>query len=911
MRKLKALWRSAFDIREGERLRVLFMALYLFLVLFAHYILKPISRSMFVTTFGSKELPYLYVLIALVGGVMATLYTKVAMRASLKQAVGLTMALSAVSLLLLAWLLPYRWRWLVYGFNLWAQLFGVVTVAQGWLVAANVFSSREAKRVYGLVGLGAVAGGWTGALFTTATIKLLGNYRLLVIGAVLVGLAYVAFRLTIGRGSAMPAAVKAAEGEKESFSTRDIFSSIWRHRYLQVIAGIIVVTYVVDQLVEFQLQAAGEAAYGSDPTAYTRFLSTYMLVQNTLTFFLQFVFTGVVVHHLGVGGTLKLMPVCLAVASIVPFFMPNVWSAAAVRLTEAASRYSVNKAAMELLYLPLPVELRNRTKAFVDVFGDRLGRGLAGALLILLATISFDATKLPLLVMGLAGIWIWLTVRAQKEYVLTIRKRLESRRLDLESLRVSVQDPSLMRLLDETARGGSARQASYALSVLAEAPGYDLARLLAELAESPLVPVRNKVYELARAIRTPGLLDNAVRETRSGQRGVAAEAVAYVLAVSPEAPALAREFVNHADPFVVESALNAMASQPDMVHELITDEWLSERAGDPDPERRRMAAIAVGVRGDEGTEVVHRLLGDLDLKVASAACRAAGRLKNRAYVPEVVSKLADARLRGTAIDALAAYGTRICGTLGDLLEDDAAPIAIRRHIPRVLRLVADQRSADVLLRCISQRNLILRAAALRALSRLRETAPGLDYGPAFVTKQILDEAKNYYELHAALSSLRGQTNRRSAAGLLVLSIEERLQQTLERLFRLLGLRYPPKEIYAAYLGVHRRRRDQYAAALDFLENVLERDLKRVLLPLLEDSGDLLEKGRDLFGLEVKSPEQAVRELIRSGDPWLVACAMAAAADLKLRNLAGDIREASRGAGAEVCQVALAAQAALT
>jgi hypothetical protein len=39
--------------------------------------------------------------------------------------------------------------------------------------------------------------------------------------------------------------------------------------------------------------------------------------------------------------------------------------------------------------------------------------------------------------------------------------------------------------------------------------------------------------------------------------------------------------------------------------------------------------------------------------------------------------------------------------------------------------------------------------------------------------------------------------------------------------------------------------------------------------------------------------------------------MAAAADLKLRNLAGDIREASRGAGAEVCQVALAAQAALT
>jgi len=38
--------------------------------------------------------------------------------------------------------------------------------------------------------------------------------------------------------------------------------------------------------------------------------------------------------------------------------------------------------------------------------------------------------------------------------------------------------------------------------------------------------------------------------------------------------------------------------------------------------------------------------------------------------------------------------------------------------------------------------------------------------------------------------------------------------------------------------------------------------------------------------------------------------MAAAAELKLRNLAPDIAEAARGAGAEVNQVAISAQAAL-
>ena len=57
---------------------------------------------------------------------------------------------------------------------------------------------------------------------------------------------------------------------------------------------------------------------------------------------------------------------------------------------------------------------------------------------------------------------------------------------------------------------------------------------------------------------------------------------------------------------------------------------------------------------------------------------------------------------------------------------------------------------------------------------------------------------------------------------------------LERLFRLLGLKYPPKEMHAAYLALHRKKTDEYTAAIEFLDNVLERELKRILLPLLDE-----------------------------------------------------------------------------
>jgi hypothetical protein len=87
-------------------------------------------------------------------------------------------------------------------------------------------------------------------------------------------------------------------------------------------------------------------------------------------------------------------------------------------------------------------------------------------------------------------------------------------------------------------------------------------------------------------------------------------------------------------------------------------------------------------------------------------------------------------------------------------------------------------------------------------------------------------------------------------------------------------------------------------------------LKRVLLPLLDAPEHLAERGRDLFGLEVPDAQAALRELIRSRDPWLAACAIAAAAEMRLRNLAPDISQAANGSEPELDAVARSAQSVL-
>ncbi|MEK7407473.1 MAG: hypothetical protein AAB225_20540, partial [Acidobacteriota bacterium] len=507
MRAIRAYWRSTFDIREGERLRTLFLALYLFLVLFAHYILKPISRGMFLEKFDIDRLPYLYLLLAAVGGLLATLYTRAALRASLQTAVAWATAVCVLSFVGFWWAFQFDWKWLLYVFNLWANLFGVVTVAQGWLVAANVFTTREAKRLYGAIGLGAVAGALAGSLFTKALVKQVGARPLVLVCALLVFLAYVAFRLAVAQKGVSLARAKAAGAEEAESHVRDIVVAAGRHRHLQVIIAIIALIFVVDVLVDYQYNYMADQQKGGQISA---FLASFFLYSNLLTFALQFLVTAALVSRLGVGGTMQIMPVTMAVASVPILLVPGLLPTVIAALVEKASRYSFNRTGMELLYMPLPTDLRNRTKAFVDIAMDRTGRGLAAVLLLVLGWFGIQHPRqIALLVIGLAVVWVLLSRRAQKEYIATVRGRLDTRRLDLESLRVGVTDPATLALLEQAAAGPNVRQACYALSVLAEAPGYDMRPLLGRLAESSSPEVRGQVYEQARSLRLAELLPAA------------------------------------------------------------------------------------------------------------------------------------------------------------------------------------------------------------------------------------------------------------------------------------------------------------------------------------------------------------------------------------------------------------------
>ncbi|HVW85662.1 MAG TPA: Npt1/Npt2 family nucleotide transporter, partial [Bryobacteraceae bacterium] len=411
MNRIAAVFRNFFDVRPGEYARTVFMSLYLLLVLLAYYILKPVSRALFLSKFDLDKLPGLYILIAAFGGILAYVYTKAAVRSSLRTAVTGAMIFTIGMLVLIWWLIALNKPWVYYFFNIWVSLFSVMLVSQGWLVAANVFTPREAKRLYGLLGAGSVVGAAFGGEFTARAVKYLPPRDLLLASAAFVALAYIAFRFAVAQKGVSIESAKGAESEEANVEFVDILRSIRTQRHLQVIVAIMILTFIVDVSIEYQFNAFAKLAFtGRDASGaqLTAFLGNfYGIYLNLVTIVLQVVFTAFVVRRLGVGGTLQVMPVTIAVSSVATFFFSGVWAAGALRLTEAGTRYTLNRTGMELLYLPLPLELKNRTKAFIDIFVDRFGRGVGGLLLVLFtATLHFSPRSIAIVTACFTIPWI-------------------------------------------------------------------------------------------------------------------------------------------------------------------------------------------------------------------------------------------------------------------------------------------------------------------------------------------------------------------------------------------------------------------------------------------------------------------------------------------------------------------------
>jgi hypothetical protein len=236
--------------------------------------------------------------------------------------------------------------------------------------------------------------------------------------------------------------------------------------------------------------------------------------------------------------------------------------------------------------------------------------------------------------------------------------------------------------------------------------------------------------------------------------------------------------------------------------------------------------------------------------------------------------------------------------LRERLNDAEVAIAVRRQIPRVLARIGTAEAAQALCRSLLQGDPEMRYEVIKALNKIHARHPDRIGTAAAEISRMLDyELLAYYrsfQILAALEARNGGSWPEEAAQcslLVVQAMRERMEQELERVFRLLGLIYPSADVHNSYLSLTSHRPQLQANALEVLEHLLPADLYRRLAAVTDPEGTTegrLERVRRLCRTGVDSGPEALRILLHSGDNWLCACALHTIGLAQIRELESEV-----------------------
>ena len=885
------------QFRESEFATGLMMFAYSFLAMTAYNVVKPITRSKFISSLGADNLPYVQLAAGLLIGVLMQGYSVLVARLPRRYVAPLTLA--GMSGLLVAFWFLFRTAgdWVSVAFYLMGLILGLLLISQFWTLANDIYDARQAKRVFGFIGGGSSLGGMTGAGLTALVVSRVGTDNLLLCSAGILLLCAGLVALIARREAAGGRDVVVA-AEEEGVGGKEAFRLLRESRHLQIIALVIAFAAVGAGLIEQQLNMAAEAFKGRSSTDnLTEFLAQVTLYLSAIGFFIQVALTSRIHRYLGVGFALLVLPMSLGATGIVMLLNAALWAPALARILDTSLRYTLDKTTREVLFLPLPTALKYRAKPFVDVTVDRFAKGLAALLALVLIKpwgLGLNWQQISYASLAVMALWVVTAIRARREYLVTFRRSIERREVEASAARPDLADPATVEALVEELAHPDEGRVLYAIDMLEALNRRRLVTPLLLHHQSEKVRVRAlQALEAARPElrdRWAGVVERLLKDASADVRAAAVHALAAIRGEG--AAELMRRYLDDRDPRVVTTAAAILAGSARDEDVAVAEAALERLAADtrePAAESRRQVAAALGgIGGARFRARLVPLMFDPDTAVAREAIRSAGRGGGAEdlLVPPLVSLLRHRSLHEAARDVLVSRGEGVVETLGHFLGEEAEDVEVRRRIPATLARIPSQRSVDLLLASLGQEDEPLRDQALAALERLRREQPALAFARAPIEERALAEARQALRCVSLSFNLRRDDGQGS---LLDRALEERRERSVDRVYRLLGLIFPWRDVVVARHGMEGNAR-AHARAAEYLDNMLTGPLRRWLMPLLEEA-PLEEKARKanaLLRTRVRDPEDTLAQLIHDDDQALAAAAIHRVEEKGLWRLADDL-----------------------
>ncbi len=884
------------NTRSGERTVALLMFAYSFLVMTSHNILKPVTKSKFIDQLGSDNLPYVLMASSVLVAVVMHGYSGGIRRLPRQYVIPIAQSALAVLLVVLWALLRTGAVWVTVALYFFGQILGVLLISQFWMLANEVYDARQAKRLFGLIGGGACLGGALGASITAVTVQEFGSNNLLLVSAATLGVC-VGIVLRIVR---IPHAGHHVEPmDERGVGGREAIRLLAQSRHLRVLAAVVGFAAIGAAVVDQQLSMAAEAT-GIDGDAIAALLARVTVYLSLAGFVVGVAFTSRIHRSFGIAAALLLLPIGLGASATLILLTGALWAVAGARVLDTTLRYSVDKTTREVLFLPVPDDLRFRAKPFIDVTMDRFAKAAAAVLILVLIHprgLGLDWQQLSYASLFVMAAWVAMSLIAWREYRRAFRASIVSRDIAPAAIRTNVADAATIEALVEELSSPDEHAVLYAIDLLEALDRRNLVTPL--LLQHESARVRASTLRVITAMGSPiagRWIPTIERMVQDEDVDVRAAALRALAAFSHEdAALLLRRHLDDVEPRVVVTAAIALANSGTPADVDAAEAALLGLLGDirdVAARAREEVATALGrIEQRRFRPMLVSLLNDTDLEVVRKAIKSARSLgaSDGLFVPALLTLLGHRSLKAQAREALVGYGEEIVPLLAYALADKHEQLWIRRHIPVTLALIGTPASMEALIAALDDQDGFLRYKAIIAIEKLRRENPSLECPQATLEKAVIRETSRYYNgLTLQHNLLRHSLD--GADSLLGRALEDKLRRSVDRVYRLLGLLYHVEDVAAARYTIEQGERRRRADAVEYLDNLLGGVVRRRVMPILDDT-PLAEKVRYANGVLRSRPrdlEDTMAQLIHDDDPVIAASAIHFAAGQHLPSLVSDI-----------------------
>ena len=440
------------DVRPGEGVTAVLLALNIFLLLTAYYILKVVREALILGQGSPEVKSYMSAAMIVVLAVAVPFYGRLAARLPRRRLINVVTAFFIVCLLLFYALAQFDVPLgLIY--FVWIGIFNVMIVAQFWGFANDVYTKDEGERLFPIVGFGASLGAVLGAVVAGWLVVPLGLDQLMLVGAaLLVAQVLLTNHLDTrerarteadvpeaGSTALMPAATieirvetgefKVEEGKtKTAAKSTGAFAMVFKTPYLLMIGVMLLCLNWVNTTGEYilssfvadaaeQAVAAGEAGGLTVEEYIVQFYSQFFAVVNVAGVVLQLFFVSRIIKYFGVRIGVMVLP-CIALGAYnILAFVPVLAAVRWAKTAENSTDYSLNNTVRNMLFLPCTREQKYSAKQAIDSFFARMGDVLsAGLVFVGTSYFAWGASSFAVFNIFVVTGWLVLAFFVGREY---------------------------------------------------------------------------------------------------------------------------------------------------------------------------------------------------------------------------------------------------------------------------------------------------------------------------------------------------------------------------------------------------------------------------------------------------------------------------------------------------------------